>query len=95
MDALSSNYTTLCLMAEVVDGNRKLKPLMEYLWDFRSRDKILYWCLKNNLTGINLEAWLKMTWGQSRLAMVKYILMKVDKSATIQPIFLGEEYRPR
>jgi hypothetical protein len=98
MEALMMSPRRRELIFKVTDGYLALLKeggVMHYLTKFRRCDQILLWLDQNGFRGHTLESWVIKHWRHHKLSMVKFILMKLDKETSMQPIFLGEEYMPR
>ena len=80
------------MMLRVVDGNPTLIPVMHQLTHYRDCDKFLKWLITNNITSKNLVEWLRDTFRNSTMSMVKFIIKKNNKDNETKPIILNKDW---
>lgn len=86
------NNKTRDLIHKCLNENLKLLPLMHQLTSYRDIDRILNWLIMNNLTGKNLEEWIKGNFENSVMSMVKWIIMHQNKEKDYRPIIYGRDW---
>jgi len=82
------------LFLEVADGEQRLFPILHQWNSFARVDEVLRWCLANKLTGKNLYEWLRVTFKQSILNPLHFILAKVDRDPEYRPFVVGRDFLP-
>ena len=81
------------LIFSVLDNTPSLLPIMHYMTNWKHCDRMLLWLKENKITGKNLESWIKIQWGGTKLqAMSKFLEMKALKNVEIRPTILGDNW---
>jgi len=73
------SYKTRDLMRRVADGNPNNFMFMYSMVDFRRRDDMLVWLIKNNITGLNLQSWLDTLHKRTILGPLEEILSNLER----------------
>jgi hypothetical protein len=78
-------------MRSVADGVHELGPLLYHFDSYRECDKMLAWCIENNIIGKNLMGYWKIMCGNLPTQVAVNILSRVNKDKD-QRILAGRDY---
>ena len=76
----------------IVEDTPSLVPVIYEISKYKHSLDIQVWLIKNKLTGKNLVSWLKESFNNSIMSMVKFIIKKVNKDKEIKPIIAHKDY---
>ena len=76
----------------IVEDTPSLMPVIYEISKYKHSLDIQVWLIKNKLTGKNLVSWLKESFDNSIMSMVKFIIKKVNKDKEIKPIIAHKDY---
>ena len=76
----------------IIDDNPSVMPIVYEISKYKHSLDIQVWLIKNKITGKILLSWLKETFENSIINMVKFIIKKVNKDKEIKPIIAHKDY---
>jgi hypothetical protein len=77
----------------IIDEQPGLMAVAYEISKYKHSLDIQVWLIKNNLTGKNLQSWLKEEFDHSIMSMIKYIIKRVNSDKEIKPIYAHRDYR--
>jgi len=80
------------LMLNIIDDDPVIVPIMHQLTRYKDCYKILKWLYQNNMRGKNLKDWIKVSFNDSVISMVQYIVMRNNQETKEKPIIYGKDW---
>jgi hypothetical protein len=75
-----------------MDGDFRLKILMWYIHEHRQCERILDWCIVNQVIGRDLVTFLQDN-GNSILEVIKQIVRRIERDGMVRPLIVGRDIR--
>lgn len=81
-------------LMHIAMGNKaiELLPIMHQLSRYRDVDRILKWLIQNRITGNNLHEYVRDTFKNSVMSMVKFIVKYSNKNRELAPVIIGKDW---
>ena len=80
------------LYLKIVDDNPLVVPIVYNIHNYKFSFEISKWLYENKITGKILLDFLKTKFENSLLALVKFIVMKINKDKKIKPLY-AKDYK--
>tara|TARA_B100000749_G_C18269903_1_gene399908 strand:- start:393 stop:710 length:318 start_codon:yes stop_codon:yes gene_type:complete len=81
------------LYLRIVDGDPRVMPIVHQIHNYRYSVDISRWLYENQITGKILLDFLKVSFENSIMGMVKFIIMKINRAKEIKPIYVNKDYK--
>lgn len=78
-------------MMRVMDGDSRILPLLFEVQKYVKCDDILSWLIKSNITGVTLWDWYVNTHKASPLAMMGYVVNKIEQNRRFRQMYAGKD----
>ena len=75
------------LYLRIVDDNPLVMPIVYNIHNYKFSFEISRWLYENQITGKILLDFLKTKFENSILALVKFVVMKINKDKEIKPLY--------
>jgi hypothetical protein len=75
------------LYLRIVDDNPSVVPIVYNIHNYKFSFEISRWLYENQITGKILLDFLKTKFENSILALVKFVVMKINKDKEIKPLY--------